>query len=235
MITSLFLLSIPDYISYPLLSLPIIFAILTWVMNIRCVRSGKAAGIIFNGDTWVKWLFLLFVGVILLQVASWWLPEDWARDMPVILTKNMSLSQKLIIPAMTGTYFLCYFFIAFRPANAEEVKVAKGAKQLAIDFAGSAAGAAAGAAGAAGTVAAGALSVVWSLLYPIVTVGGQTFVYLGVGAASFFASLAMLIPIVVVMAVLGAFVIMAVTFLTFIVMVFVSILKFITNMRFHIG
>ncbi len=233
MITNLFLLSIPDYISYPLMIIPIVLAIVTWVMNIRRVRSGKAAGIIFNGNKWVKWLLLLFAGVILLQVASWWLPDNWARDMPVILTKNMSMRQKLIIPVMTGIYFLCYFFIAFRPATAEEVKDAKDAKQLAISFATDAAGAAAGAVGAAGTAAAGAMSVVWSLLYPIVTVGGQTFVYLGVGAASFFASLALLIPIVVILAVLGAFVVMIVTFLTFVVMIFASILKFITNLRFH--
>ena len=232
MITNLLLFSIPDYISYPLLIIPIVLAILTWVMNIRRVRSGKASGIIFNGDTWVKWAFLLFVGIILLQVASWWLPDNWTRGF-VILTRDMSMGQKLVIPALTGTYFLCYFFIAFRPATAEEVKAAKGAKQLAIDFAGSAVAGAAGAAGAAGTVAAGFLSVIWSMLYPVVIVGGQAFTYLGVGAASFFASLALLIPIVVIMAVLGAFVVMVVTFLTFAVMIFASILKFLTNLRFH--
>lgn len=232
MLTNLFLFSIPNYISYPLGITPIVLAVLTWVMNILRVRSGKAAGIIFNGDTWVKWVFLLFVGVILLQVASWWLPEDWTRGF-VILTRDMSMGQKLVIPALTGTYFLCYFFIAFRPASAEEVRAAKGAKQLAIDFAGSAVAGAAGAAGAAGTVAAGFLGIVWAMLYPIVVVGGQTFVYLGVGAAGFFASLALLIPIVVIMAVLGAFVVLIVTFLTFVVMIFASILKFITNLRFY--
>ena len=232
MITNLFLFSIPDYISYPILAIPIIFAILTWVMNIRRVRSGKAAGIIFNGDAWVKWTFLLFVGVILLQIGSWWLPDSWTRGF-VIITKDMSAGQKLVIPIMTGIYFLCYFFIAFRPANEEELKEAKGAKQLAISFATDAASATAGVVGAAGTAAGGVLSMIWSMLYPIVTVGGQAFVYLGVGAASFFSALALLIPIVVVLAVLGAFVILIVTFLTFAVMVFASILKFITNLRFH--
>lgn len=232
MITNIFLWSIPDHIAYPICALPIVLAIITWIMNIRRVRSGKAAGIIFNGNTWVKWLFLLFTGIILLQVASWWLPESWTRGF-VIIRRNMSLGQKLVIPLMTGTYFLCYFFIAFRPASAEEVKKAKGAKQLAIDFASSAAAGTTGAASAAGTAAVGVLGMIWSLLYPIVTIGGQSFVYLGVNAASFFGALALMIPIVVIMAVLGAFVILAVTLLTFAVMIIASILKFITNLRFY--
>lgn len=232
MITKLFLISTSDTIWYSVLSLPIIFAILTWVMNIRRMRSGKAAGIIFNGDAWMKWLLLLFVGVILLQVVSWWLPKDWTWF--AILKKDMSFAQKVVFPAVTGVFFLCYFFIAFRPATADEVKEAKNAKQLAIDFAGSAVAGATGVAGAAGTVATGFLSVVWSMLYPIVTVGGQTFVYLGVGAGSFFASLALLIPIVVILAVLGAFVVMAVTFLTFGVVGIASLVKFVTNLRYHV-
>ena len=232
MIANLFLMSLSDTIWYSVLSLPVIFAILTLVMNIRSVRSGKAAGIIFNGDAWVKWLLLLFVGVILLQVASWWLPKDWTWF--AIIKKDMSFGQKVIFPLVTGVYFLCYFFIAFRPATTEKLKDAKSAKQLAIDFASSAAAGATGVAGAAGTVATGFLGAVWSMLYPVVTIGSQTFVYLGVGAASFFASLALLIPIVVILAVLGTFVVMAVTFLTFAVVGVASLLKFVTNLRYHV-
>ena len=231
MVTHLFLYSIPDSVSYPILAIPIVCAILSWVMNIWRVRSGKAAGIIFNGDTWVKWAFLLFVAIILLQVASWWLPKDWTWF--AILKKDMTIQQKLVIPVATGVYFLCYFLIAFRPATEEELKKAKGAKQLAISLASDAASATAGVTGAAGTAATGLLGLVWSMLYPIVTIGSQTFVYLGVGAAGFFTSMIALIPIVVIMAMLGTLVVMVVTFLTFIVMVFASIVKFITNLRFY--
>ncbi|MBR1687805.1 MAG: hypothetical protein IJ710_04625 [Prevotella sp.] len=231
MMTNLFLISIPNSVSRPLMILPIVFAIVAWVMNIRRVRSGKAAGIIFNGDAWVKWLFLLFVAIILLQVGSWFLPKDWTWF--AILKKDMSLQQKLVIPVVTAVYFLCYFFIAFRPATEEELREAKSAKQLAVSFVSDAAGAAAGAAGAAGTAATGLLALIGSMLYPIVMVGGQTFVYLGVGAAGFFTSMIALIPIVVIMAMLGTFVVLVVTFLTFAVMIFASILKFVSNLRFH--
>lgn len=231
MFTHLLLLSFSDKVIYSILSVPIILAIISWVMNIRKVRSGKAAGLIFNGDAWVKWVLLLFIGIILLQVASWWLPKDWGWF--AIIKENMSLKQKLVIPCVTAVYFLTYFFIAFRPATAEELKEAKGAKQLAIDFASSAAAGATGVAGAAGTAVVGFWGMIMSLLYPIVTIGGQTFMYMGVGAASFFASLVLLIPIVVILAMLGVFVIMVVTFLTFGVMVIASIVKFVTNLRYH--
>ena len=225
------LFSIPDYISYPVLSLPIVFAIITWVMNIRKIRSGKADGLIFNGDAWVKWALLLFLGVMLLQFLAMLFPESWGVHKLSLFDRGNKVAALVI--GVTLLYFLCYFFIAFRPATKDEIDAAKGAKQLAIDFVSDAAGAAAGAASAAGAAAGGALSLISSLLYPVVTIAGQSFTYLGVGAASFFGSLALLIPVVVILAVLGGLVVLVVNFLTFAVMCFAGIIKFVTNLRYH--
>lgn len=229
MLISQFLFSIPDTVVYPVAAVPLVLAILTWVIIIWRRKSEKVAGVIFNGNSWMKWLFLGYIGIILVNIFGSYVPGHWIPTLWDVKGRNEAF---FIILYFTAYTFVCYFLVSFRLANETEVKEAKNAKQLAVSFVSDAAGAAAGTVSAAGVAASGILGMIWSLLYPIVVVGGQTFVFLGVGAAGFFASLALMIPVVVIIAVAGAFVILVVTFLTCLIVLVATVLKFLSNLRY---
>ena len=229
MLISQFLFSIPDTVVYPVAAVPLVLAILTWVIIIWRHKSEKVAGVIFNGNSWMKWLFFGYIGIILVNIFGSYVPGHWIPTLWDVKGRNEAF---FIILYFTAYTFVCYFLVSFRLANETEVKEAKNAKQLAVSFVSDAAGAAAGTVSAAGVAASGILGMIWSLLYPIVVVGGQTFMFLGVGAVGFFASLALMIPVVVVVAVAGAFVILVVTFLTCLVVLVATVLKFLGNLRY---
>jgi hypothetical protein len=63
-------------------------------------------------------------------------------------------------------------------------------------------------------------------------VAGQSFIYLGVGAAGFFAGIAIMIPIVGIIAVIGAFLILVITFLTCLAVIVATVLQFLNNLRY---
>lgn len=229
MLFSQFLFSIPDTVVYPVAAIPLVLAIITWIIIICRHKSEKVAGVIFNGDSWMKWLFFGYVAIILVNIFGSYVPGHWIPSLWDVKGHNEAF---FIILFFTAYTFVCYFLVSFRLANEEEVKEAKNAKQLAVSFVSDAASAAAGTMGAAGVAAGGIFAMIWQMLYPIVVVGGQTFIYLGVGAAGFFASLAVMIPIVAVIAIAGAFVILIVTFLTCLLVLVATVLKFLANLRY---
>ena len=229
MFSSLLLLTIPDTIVYPVIALPLVLAIITWTIILMRRKSGKVAGVIFNGHQWMKWILFLYIGIMLVNYFGSFVPGHW---IPVLWHKDGHNEGFIAIMVYTAYTFVCYFFVSFRLANEKEVKEAKDAKQLAVSFLSDAAGAAAGTVGAAGAAAGGILAMIGSLLYPIVMVGGQAFVFLGVGAASFFVGLALMIPIVVILAMIGGFVILIVSFLTGLVVTVGTLLQFLANLRY---
>ena len=228
MFDSLLLLSsIPDSVIYPVAAVPLVLAIITWVVIIA--RRKKVAGVIFNGSKWVKWLFFAYVAIILVNVLGNYVPGHW---IPTLYDEKGHNEGFFIVLYFTAYTFVCYFLVSFRLANESDLKEAKNAKQLAVSFLSDAADAAAGTATVAGAAASTFLGMIWSLLFPVVTVAGQSFIFLGVGAAGFFAGIAIMIPIIGIIAVIGAFLILVITFLTCLAVIVATVLQFPNNLRY---
>ena len=221
--------TIPDSVIYPVAALPFVLAVINWILIMSRRKSEGVAGVICAGSKYVKYLFYAYIAVIIIQIVGMYVPGHW---IPTLFDKDGDNTGIYMLLAYAAYTFICYYFTSFRLANAQEVEEAKEEGSLVIRFAANVAGAAAGTAVAAGGIISLILSILQSILYPIVVVGGQTFVFLGVGAASFFGMLALFIPIVGIIAVVGAFLILALMFFTGVIVTIAIIIRFLANLRY---
>lgn len=226
----LLLALISNTVLYPVAAVPLVLAILTWILNLRSLRSPKVSGFVFNGSKWVNRLFTLFVAIIVVQIVGLYVPDYWV---PTLFNKDGDNMGIYILLGFSLYTFICYFFIAFRPGNVLDIKAAKGAKQLALDLASSVGAGVGGVAGSAVAAGSGILAVIQAAAAPVFTViGGATYMLVPT-LTGFFTMLAVFIPIVAVVGFLGAFVILFVTFFTGIVVVVFCVLKFLANLRYQ--
>lgn len=228
----LLLATIPDSVIYPVAALPLVLVVITWVLIIARRKADNVAGVIFDGKKWVKWLLFAYVAIILLNILGTYIPGHW---IPTLYDKKGGNEGFFLVMYFTAYTFVCYFLVSFRLANEEELKEAKGAKKLAVSFVKDAATAATGAAGVTASAFGLFLAMLSSLLYPVVTVAGQSFIYLGVGAAGFFAGVALFLPIVYLIAVVGSFLILVIVFLTCLIVLLATVFKFLSNIRYFIS
>lgn len=205
--------------------LPLLLVIISWVLKIK-FRKPETVAYGCNGSKWVKWLFLLWVIMVILNewvaphIPNHWLPQVGRND-----------GVNFIIHGFTLYCFICYFFISFRELDANQAADAKSAKGLVVSLAKSAGSAVA----AAGSASATGLGLIWSAImaaaYPIVSITSTTITYVSTGAAMFFASLIPMIFVGVIIAMIGAFLILVLFFCTFVIMYIIMTLKFLLNLR----
>lgn len=221
--------SIPDSVIYPVAAIPLVLAVINWILIMSRRKSEGVAGVICAGSKYVKYLFYAYLAVIIIQIVGMYVPGHW---IPTLFDKDGDNTGIYMLLAYAAYTFICYYFTSFRLANAQEVAEAKEEGSLVIKFAANVAGTAAATVGAAGGIISIILGILQAMLYPIVVVGGQTFVFLGVGAASFFGMLALFIPIVGILAVVGAFLILALMFFTGVIVTIATIFRFLANLRY---
>ena len=221
--------SISNSVLYPVAAIPLVLAVINWILIMARRKSEGVAGVISAGSKFVKYLFFAYLAVIIVQIVGMYVPGYW---IPTLFDKEGDNTGIYILIAYAAYTFICYYFTSFRLADAREVAEAKEEGSLVIKFAQNVAGAAVGTVGAAG----GTIGLIWgllhSMLYPIVVVGGQTFIYMGVSAASFCAMLAIFIPIVAILATVGAMLILILMFFTGFIVTIATILRFLANLRY---
>lgn len=221
--------SISNSVLYPVAAIPLVLAVINWILIMARRKSEGVAGVICAGSKFVKYLFFAYLAVIIVQIVGMYVPGHW---IPTLFDKEGDNTGIYILLAYAAYTFICYYFTSFRLADAREVAEAKEEGGLVIKFAKNVAGAAVGTVGAAGGTIGLILGLLQSMLYPIVVVGGQTFVFMGVGAASFCAMLAIFIPIVAILATVGAMLILILMFFTGFIVTIATILRFLANLRY---
>ena len=221
--------TIPDSVIYPVAALPLALAVINWILIMSRRKSEGVAGVICAGSKYVKYLFYAYIAVIIIQIVGMYVPGHW---IPTLFDKDGDNTGIYMLLAYAAYTFICYYFTSFRLADAREVAEAKEAGGLVIKFAANVAGATIGAVGAAGGIIGLILGLLQSMLYPIVVVGGQTFIFLGVGAVSFFSMLALFIPIVAILGMVGAMLILVLMFFTGFIVTIATIFRFLANLRY---
>ena len=227
----LFSISTPSPLVGLFVVLPAILVVAGWTMKIVFRRKDTVA-FGYNGNSWMKWVFMLWVLIVILN--EWIAPAIQSSD----ITPELKLvnhfgandqSINFIFHGFTLYCFLCYFFVSFRELNAEQAARAKGAKGLVVSFV-SAAGSTAATTGQ-GII--GLLQLVWTMImaaaYPIISVTTTTITYVSAGAAMFFTALIPLIFVVVILAVLGMVVQMIALLLTFFIPFIFCVFRFLIN------
>ena len=227
----LFSISTPSPLVGFLIVLPLILVVAGWTMKI-VFRRQETVAFGYNGNSWMKWLFMLWVLIVILN--------EWVA--PAIQSSDITPELKLInhfgandqrmnffFHGFTLYCFLCYFFVSFRELNAEQAAKAKGAKGLVVSLVNTAGATAM----TAGQGVMGLLSFVWTMViaaaYPIISVTTTTITYVSAGAGMFFAAIVPLIIVVVILAVLGYLVQMIVLLLTFFIPFVFCIIRFLIN------
>lgn len=227
----LFSISTPSPLVGFLVVLPAILFVAGWTMKI-VFRRKETVAFGYNGNSWMKWLFMLWVLIVILN--EWIAPAIQSSD----ITPELKLlnhfgandqSVNFIFHGFTLYCFLCYFFVSFRELNAEQAERAKGAKGLVVTFAKTAGATAL----TAGQGVMGLLSFFWTMIvaaaYPIISVTATTITYVSAGAAMFFTALIPLIFVVVILAVLGMIVQMIALLLTFFIPFIFCVFRFLIN------
>ena len=223
----LFSVNLPTPVWVLLGLVPLLLVIIGWTLKLK-FRKPETVAFGCNGSQWAKWLFLLWILMIIIN--EWVAPA--VNNFPNQYIPHVGRTDGLnfVIHGFTFYCFICYFFVSFRELNEEQAANAKSAKGLVFSLAKSAGAAAV----TAGQASVGVLGMIWSFImaaaYPIISVTSTTITYVSASAGMFFASIAMMIPVVVIVAVIGAFAIMALFFLTCLVMYVLAILKFLQNM-----
>lgn len=227
----LFSISTPSPLVGFLVVLPAILVVAGWTMKI-VFRRKETVAFGYNGNSWMKWVFMLWVLIVILN--EWIAPAIQSSDIPseLKLVNHFGANDQginFIFHGFTLYCFLCYFFVSFRELNAEQAERAKGAKGLVVSIV-----------NAAGVTAAttgqgimGLLSLVWTMImaaaYPIISVTTTTITYVSASAAMFFVGIIPLIFIVVILAVLGMIVQMIVLLLIFFIPYLSCVIRFLVN------
>ena len=227
MIHVLFSINVPDPILVLLGLLPLLMVIIGWSLKVK-FRKPETVAFGCNGNKWLKWLFLLWVLMVILN--EWVAPAVNNFPNQYIPTVGRTDGLNFLIHGFTLYCFICYFLVSFRELNAEQAAKAKSAKGLVMNMAKAAGTATA----AAGSAAVSGLGMVWSFLmaaaYPIISVTSTTITYVSAGAGMFFASIAALLPIVFIMALLGSFMMLVLFFLTSVIVYVCMVLRFLINL-----
>ena len=227
----LFSISTPSPLVGLFVVLPAILVVAGWTMKI-VFRRKETVAFGYNGNSWMKWVFMLWVLIVILN--EWIAPAIQSSDITpeLKLVKHFGANDQsinFIFHGFTLYCFLCYFFVSFRELNAEQAARAKGAKGLVVSIV-----------NAAGVTAAttgqgimGLLSLVWTMImaaaYPIISVTTTTITYVSASAAMFFVGIIPLIFIVVILAVLGMIVQMIVLLLIFFIPYLSCVIRFLIN------
>ena len=216
-------------IALVLIGAPVLAILSVWL---RKKKTGTdVAGYVFNGKRWVNWLFLLSVLGVLWNV--------FIEPIPFLAGRVTYDPQwkMLIIAAIAVVLYICYIVIAYKPATAEEIEVAKQSGESALGhLAESSASMFKGILAIIGGALAAIPGILWNVLnpvlavkriggvlYKIVPIGGNLLISIASGLLGL-AIMAVLVLMVlyiasVILALLGTFTLGV-----------VAIVKFITNL-----
>jgi hypothetical protein len=145
---------------------PLFLVIATLLLNIF-LRRKETAGFVCNGSVLMMWYFVIYLASVFAQYSVKWLPKDWVGKDSIFDTvhKDGVPDNSILwyLLAATIAYFVCYFFIAFRPVTAEQLQWAKTKKKIVLEMSSEAV---AHALKSGAMTAAGAL---WTIITTLVT------------------------------------------------------------------
>jgi len=122
---------------------PLFLVIATLLLNIF-LRRKETAGFVCNGSVLMMWYFVIYLASVFAQYSVKWLPKDWVGKDSIFDTvhKDGVPDNSILwyLLAATIAYFICYFFIAFRPVTQDQLQLAKAKKKIVLEMSSEAVG-----------------------------------------------------------------------------------------------
>lgn len=116
---------------------PLFLVIANFVMNWLLSRK-ETVGYVCNGSFFMAWYFVIYLGSVFAQYSVKWMP--WLGIGKSLFDSTMK-DGKVVEPDIlwylmyiTIAYFICYFFIAFRPVTAEQLQEARANKKIVFEL-----------------------------------------------------------------------------------------------------
>ena len=114
---------------------PLFLVIATFLLNVF-LRRDETAGYVCNGSFYMMWYFVIYLASVFAQYSVKWLPKSWVGESVFDGVHKNGVPDNSILWYLlyaTIAYFLCYFFIAFRPVTAEQLELAKSKKKIVLE------------------------------------------------------------------------------------------------------
>jgi hypothetical protein len=115
---------------------PLFLVIATFLLNIL-LRRKETAGFVCNGSIFMMWYFVIYLASVFAQYSVKWLPKSWVGSSIFDTVQKDGVPDNSVLwymLAATIAYFICFFFIAFRPVTQDQLQLAKSKKKIVLEM-----------------------------------------------------------------------------------------------------